>query len=438
MSRYDYEKMKITELQEQLYDRRIASKDIRKPFLETLLTYLDEGRIEILPDSEVIILRERIQLLEEDIRDKSNQISRLKNSAEEFKDLAIEAEDALNIKINEQDNLIKDLRKELTNTSTVSSVCDRCDEYCEIISNLNVQIMNRKRELTNCTTETEKLKSKITTLHEELNQSNTKSTSVENKHTQVNFNSASSPAKYTKKMNSSSSPRVLVLGDSHARDSAVILKSILPSHYQVSTIFKPNATLEVVLSDVFKLTTDFTKNDYIVIIGGANNALKGNIINQDFLRNLKQPLAKTNTLLLSVPYWYGRNILNNIIYNINCNLYKTLHQYLKYVDINGIVSRTDYTRHGLHLNHRGKMNIFNYIAKIINKDPPMIVNEVQESKNAIICEEKFSKNTDKIKVVKTTNFHVRKDNLTYITPQIFQKTGVTQTIEIHDDKQLNI
>lgn len=140
-----------------------------------------------------------------------------------------------------------------------------------------------------------------------------------------------------------------------------------PLAYDITSIFKPNATLEDVLEDLAKLVTDFSKRYYVIIMGSSNNALNSKKIDVEFLENIKLILRKTNTVWLSVPYWHGQQDLNQFIYKINCLLYNSVStcEYVNFIDVNSIIINTDYTQHGLHLNGRGKHKIFNHILSFI-------------------------------------------------------------------------
>ncbi|KAF5289876.1 hypothetical protein FQR65_LT02010 [Abscondita terminalis] len=108
--------------------------------------------------------------------------------------------------------------------------------------------------------------------------------------------------------------KVLILGDSQARNMGVILKSLLnTSAIQVLNIFKPNGLLEDVIMDVKRLTRDFRRHDFVVVIEGSYNAINGRkpdiklVVNS--LRELKRRL---NLVVMSTPFVRNFNIFKSL------------------------------------------------------------------------------------------------------------------------------
>ncbi|KAK9718454.1 hypothetical protein QE152_g23165 [Popillia japonica] len=64
----------------------------------------------------------------------------------------------------------------------------------------------------------------------------------------------------------------------------------------------------------------------------------------------------TNVVLASIPYRYDNRKLNYKIREVNESLLKLVRgmHHITYIDINENMTRTEYTRHGLHCNTRGK------------------------------------------------------------------------------------
>ena len=73
----------------------------------------------------------------------------------------------------------------------------------------------------------------------------------------------------------SSMPKILMLADSQGRHMAKKLHKTFASQYAVQIIFKPNAELYNVTIDVRNLTKDFSESDYLIILAGTNDVLKG-------------------------------------------------------------------------------------------------------------------------------------------------------------------
>lgn len=170
---------------------------------------------------------------------------------------------------------------------------------------------------------------------------------------------------------SHSARKILVLGDSHVRDSAVILGSSLGEHECiVQTICKPNALFRSVVADVDKLVEGFGFQDYVIIEAGSNDILKGVTFRTEIVSELISKLAHTNVLFLSVPFAGGRLVLNNLIADYNYNLYKVLLSYgcanVGFIDLNRILGSGFRNIDGFHMSKRGKKKIFNYIVRCLD------------------------------------------------------------------------
>lgn len=160
-------------------------------------------------------------------------------------------------------------------------------------------------------------------------------------------------------------PRVLLLGDSQARFGGDILTDLLPN-FEILNIFKPNATTEKVLENVSDLTRHFTNKDFVILMCGTNDALCGTRLNIDFMEDVGMILRNTNVILCSTPYWNNRSVLNQFIYDINTNMYNVLNGgNTFYIDTNRVLTKSDFTRHGLHMNRSGRVKLFSAISFLI-------------------------------------------------------------------------
>lgn len=163
-------------------------------------------------------------------------------------------------------------------------------------------------------------------------------------------------------------PRLLLLADSHGRQCADILYSKMNSKFETLSVFKPNALLEDVVSDIHKLTTNFSKSDFVFIIAGTNDVLKGKTLNKNALSKCFKLSQKTNVIFVSVPYVKNRNILNKLIYDYNCSIKQEIkNSVLKmyFLNINNYIRSDHYTDQGIHLNKRGKFIMCSVIKKFL-------------------------------------------------------------------------
>lgn len=169
---------------------------------------------------------------------------------------------------------------------------------------------------------------------------------------------------------SKSKSKVLILADSHGRHCANILNTKLNSNqYQVESIFKPNVVFEDVILDITKLTMHFSKNDFVFILGGTNDVLKGRTFNTLALSKCIDLGTKTNVVFVSVPYVYNRPILNKLIYNYNSNLVDNINKSaikVNFLDVNKYLRSVHFNIQGIHLNKLGKFILCSVISDFLS------------------------------------------------------------------------
>lgn len=161
--------------------------------------------------------------------------------------------------------------------------------------------------------------------------------------------------------------KILILGDSHARDLGSMLLSRVDNHsFNVCSIFKPNAMFESVVADTDKLLSTYGKHDFVVVIGGSNNAIQRRHIEKSALEKLDHFANLTNVIVISAPYWKNRHVLNRFVAEANAYIYNNLvskNRNIRYIDINQVINPELFTHHGLHLRKSGKMIL---VKNIIN------------------------------------------------------------------------
>lgn len=138
--------------------------------------------------------------------------------------------------------------------------------------------------------------------------------------------------------------------------------------YQVTTICKPNACLEEVVMNIEPLVADFCDEDFVVVLGGTNNAFNGGKLDLKRLSPLKSVSMKTNVVLVSAPYCPDRFTLNGFIYKFNKIVYENIVRTsnIKYVDCNKILTNDDFTQRGVHMRVIGKSKLLRYILNMLN------------------------------------------------------------------------
>jgi len=176
-------------------------------------------------------------------------------------------------------------------------------------------------------------------------------------------------ATYNKKPSVRSPNKVLILGDSHARNCSQGVKHNLKHNAEVQGIVKPGADMETIVSSSIKSIKKFTKKDTVVVWGGTrdvgkNESAKG--LHQ--LKNFIEQNSQTNFIMIGVPHRYdldSKSCVNEEVKVYNRKLKKCLKtcENTEILEIDS--NRNLFTKHGLHLNSKGKDQIAEKIAQTI-------------------------------------------------------------------------
>ena len=157
--------------------------------------------------------------------------------------------------------------------------------------------------------------------------------------------------------------------DSHARGCAQEVQHNRRCCFEVHEFVKPGANAQMIVNTSTKTMGKLTKKDVVVVWGGTrdvgkNETDKGLRQIRNFVENHKQ----TNVIVMSVPYRH--DLESSSCVNHEVKVYnRKLKNNLKLFD-NTCVLEVDtdcelYTRHGLHMNLKGKERIARKIAEAI-------------------------------------------------------------------------
>ena len=139
----------------------------------------------------------------------------------------------------------------------------------------------------------------------------------------------------------------------------------------MTSLFKPEAPIEEVISDAGKLSNSFKKTDYVIIFAGIKNILQDRKVDQNKLNKICNGLKNTNVIFIGATYCANRVILNKFVYNFNVNLVKTTRNYsdMQYIETNRILNKGQIINKKLELKHASKVLLWEHIysAFIINK-----------------------------------------------------------------------
>jgi hypothetical protein len=302
---------------------------------------------------------EILSVLYEELRDLHAEVKNLKAENEELRDGIKQVRDHVTFVVQGVDRLSNSQGSH--NSGKLSKGCDI--SYRKMVKDsYTVPVKNRYDAL--CGLEKQKSKNDITQVgREPENVQGYKVNRVKN--VQKVKESMTQNTQRPKKQGN-----VLILGDSHARNTAVLLKDKLCSNYDVSCITKPGAVMSEILRDCDKLCENMTSEDTLIVIGGGNDVAKneGKKAVLDLYKGLKSTV-NTNVYVTGIPHRHdlsNNSCVNTAVECTNSKMAEICKPYLnvKFVDLN-FLERSDFTRHGLHLNNTGKRSLCSELAKQI-------------------------------------------------------------------------
>jgi hypothetical protein len=191
-----------------------------------------------------------------------------------------------------------------------------------------------------------------------------------------NINQSSNVRKDKKYHHHDGRPRIVVLGDSHARGIAGELIHQSNHHFNITGYVKPNAKLSGLLNSAKSELCKLTKSDTIIMIGGSNDIDKNeHSKNLTSIRYFLEGTQNTNVSVVEVPLRYdtgARAYINEQIERYNKKLYKITKSFRQVKMVKVTTNREDFTKHGLHLSNKGKEKMTNELLKnlaITQKSP---------------------------------------------------------------------
>jgi hypothetical protein len=151
--------------------------------------------------------------------------------------------------------------------------------------------------------------------------------------------------------------KVLIVGDSHAKNCASLLQDNLGPDFAVTGFVKSGASIKQILTSAEDLLNSHN-DDFVVIWGGAHDISKNytrEVVKSVY--NFVESNKNTNVILISSPHRFDlplESCVNTEVANFN-KLVKKITEHQPQVEILELtLNRAHFTTHGLHLNSRGK------------------------------------------------------------------------------------
>jgi len=172
---------------------------------------------------------------------------------------------------------------------------------------------------------------------------------------------------YNKKTPTNKRSKIIIIEDSHARGCAQEIRHNLEQEYEIQGNVKPGANLQTIVNTPTESFEKLTNKDVVVVWGGTrdvrqNESEKG--LRQ--IRNLVENVKHTNIIVMSVPYRHDlapNSCVNHEVkvYNRKVKKHLKLHDNTCVLEVDA--ERDLFTRHGLHMNLKGKEHIAYKITK---------------------------------------------------------------------------
>lgn len=158
--------------------------------------------------------------------------------------------------------------------------------------------------------------------------------------------------------------QILLFSDSHGRSLRQLLHDKLGGRFNVTSVIKPNATIQQVTSGVDCDASNLGSSDHVVVLGGTNNIdLEEEFDVKSVVRGIAEKTKHTNLVIGTIPLRHDRSDLNVKIRKINIDLVMEglKYEHVKVLSLSNMPVNS-YTSHGLHFNNKGKTEVCNSIA----------------------------------------------------------------------------
>jgi hypothetical protein len=152
--------------------------------------------------------------------------------------------------------------------------------------------------------------------------------------------------------------KIIIVGDSYARNCANEVKQIVGNKCEVTGVVKSGARTEEMVNTVSRDIRKLTNKDMVVVWTGALDVAKNET--EKGLHQIKtfvEYYSQTNIIVMSVPHRHDleyKSCVNDEVERFNRKLRKIL-KVFKNARVVEVESERDcFTKHGLHMNSRGK------------------------------------------------------------------------------------
>jgi hypothetical protein len=148
----------------------------------------------------------------------------------------------------------------------------------------------------------------------------------------------------------------------------------LGKHYAVSSFIKPGAQRKVISTTANEERKSLKSEDLLVIWGGTNNISKTNVREAvSNVSDLAQESKNTNIVLINAPHRHDLIPESCVNKEYNRLMRKVAKLYTNVHFLKADLDRSHFTRHGMHMNSKGK----DFLSHQLTEQIDLIFNKSQ-------------------------------------------------------------
>jgi len=170
---------------------------------------------------------------------------------------------------------------------------------------------------------------------------------------------------------SSATHKILIIGDSHARNRTNLLQDNLSSDFKVTSFVKPGANMKEIGNTASNEIKALQSDDLVVVWGGANDIQKNNM--REAMKSMSKFVGTNqdlNIVVINSPCRYDltpESCVNNEVNTFNRQVKKSMKFQSKVKILELILDRHHFTSHGLQLNLKEKKVVSQNLALVVKQ-----------------------------------------------------------------------
>lgn len=300
-------------------------------------------------------LVEEIVKLKEEITAKNIHIERLKRRTEDFSQDVSEAEENYLAQLSKNSKLIADLNKEIIDLRRKNP------EMEELIKNNESLSKKFQQEIQDMTDINRNMLTTIQTLEKDneayiIEMSKLRKQLKDQELGNTQCRKCREKQNTDKRTSTKKNSQLLIIGDNNARGCAVIIKNIANICLDTNTQYDNKKLFNENVEEAIKLSSNFTKQDFIIFLAGKGDAIKGRKIEKKQMDRLIDQCKRTNLIIVGPTFQDSRPVLNDIIQQQNFEL----KHYLEQKGLTTFIPAISSNRHGI-IKHNTKVQLMKYI-----------------------------------------------------------------------------